>query len=377
MNFVNGAFTLSLENNTPLVGPLPTEKINGIYNLCRQLVSTNTLEVLLDSIVRQAVDILHVRFSRIMTMEPDASFICQAVYSNDGVSQARTRGRRAMTQAKTMYQQVVISEAPVMIEKGSSLSAEMRFALRLNFNDSLYLVPLRVNQETVGVLALGEEYHPLPETVIKEKLRLAVLVADQAASAIYRARLSYQLEESQLQTVLALSKLIESRDAYVGGHSRKVTGLAVRLARKLECPAAEVQSIRWAAMLHDIGKVGIRDDVLNKKGSLTRDEWGEMRRHPENGAEIVRTAANLNFVASIILAHHERYDGNGYPYGLKRDLIPFGARILAVVDAFSAMTDDRPYRRSCTLDEAITELHRCSGTQFDPRVVDAFVAMIA
>jgi putative nucleotidyltransferase with HDIG domain len=281
-----------------------------------------------------------------------------------------------MSQAKSMYQHVVISEAPVMIEKGSSLSAEMRFALRLNYNDSLYLIPLRVNQETVGVLELGEEYHLLPETVVKEKLRLAVLVADQAASAIYRARLSYQLEESQLQTVLALAKLVDSRDAYVGGHSRKVTDLAVRVARKLDCSPAEVQTIRWAAMLHDIGKVGIRDEILNKNGSLTRDEWSEVRRHPENGAEIVRTAANLDFVAAIIQAHHERYDGNGYPFGLKRDLIPFGARVLAVADAFSAMTDDRPYRASSTLDDAITELRRCAGSQFDPRVVDAFVAML-
>lgn len=376
MNFVNGAFTLSLENNAPLVGPQPVEKIYGIYNLSRQLVSTNTLEVLLDSIVRQTVEILHVRFSRIMTMEPDASFICQAAYSVEGTGQARYRGRRAMSQAKTMYQQVVISEAPVMIEKGSSLPVEMRFALALNYTDSLYLIPLRVNQETVGVLVLGEEYHPMPETVIKEKIRLAVLIADQAASAIYRARLSYQLEESQLQTVMTLAKLIESRDAYVGSHCRKVTDLAVRLARKLDCSAPEVQSIRWAAMLHDIGKVGIRDEILNKKGSLSRDEWSAMRCHPETGAEIVRTAANLDFVASIILAHHERWDGNGYPYGLQKDLIPFGARILAVADAFGAMTDDRPYRSSCTLDDAIVELRRCSGTQFDPKVVDAFVAMI-
>lgn len=377
MNTVNGTCALSLENNFPLSAAYPSEKINGIYNLCRQLVATNTLEVLLDSIVRQTVEILRIRFCRIFTIEPDGSFVCQAAYAGDGADQACIRGRRALPQAKGMYQHVILSEAPVMIGQGCSLSAELRFALRLNFADCLYLIPLRVNNEAVGVLALGEEYHDMPETVLKEKIRLAVLIADQAASAVYRAHLSYCLEEFRLQTVLALAKVMESRDAYVSGHSRKVTELSVRLAKKLECSHAEVQAIRWAAMLHDIGKVGIRDEILNKNTSLTREEWAVMHRHPESGAEIVRMASNLDFVAAIILAHHEQYDGGGYPYGLQRDMIPFGARILAVADAYSAMTDNRPYRSSCSLELTIAELKRCAGTQFDPRVVDAFISIIS
>jgi putative nucleotidyltransferase with HDIG domain len=222
---------------------------------------------------------------------------------------------------------------------------------------------------------LGEDHRSSGESVLKEKMHLAVLIANQAASAVYRARLSCRLEESQLQTVLALAKVMESRDAYIGGHSRKVTEMAVRLAKKMNCSPAEIQTIRWAALLHDIGKVGIRDGILRKTGSLNKKEWQQMRRHPESGAEIVRMAPNMDFVASIILAHHERYDGTGYPYGLQRDMIPFGARILAVADAFSAITDDRPYRLSSTAEEAIQEIIRCSGTQFDPRVVDAFIAL--
>lgn len=376
MNYVNGAFTLTLENSTPLAGPYPSEKIHGIYTLCRQLVSTNTLDILLDSIVRQTVDILHARFCRIFTRESSGNFICQAAFTTEPTDPYNLRGRKALPKAKAIYQHVVVSESPLMIRQGSSLSSELRMALRINISDSLFLIPLRVGQDAVGVLAMGEEYHTLPETVLKEKIRLAVMIADQAASAVYRAHLSYRLEESQLQTVLTLAKVMESRDAYVSGHSRKVTDLAVRLAVKLECSSADVQAVRWAAMLHDIGKVGISDSILNKNGKLTPEEWEEIRRHPQNGAEIVRMSSNLDYVASIIEAHHEFLDGSGYPHGLKGKMIPCGARILAVADAYSAMTDDRPYRPSCTQEEAIAELRRCSGTQFDPHIVEAFVSMI-
>lgn len=372
---LNGATQLSLENNPLLTGHFPMEKMNGIFDLCRQLVSTNLLDVLLDNIVRRAVDILRVKFCRILMLEPDGNFICQAACAPDAQDVSHLKWQRALPHAQAFYQNVVLSEAPVFIGRGSRLSGELLYALHLNYSENLYLIPMRVNNEAVGILALGEDHRASVESALKEKIRLAVLIADQAASAVYRSRLSYRLEESQLQTVLALAKLIESRDAYIGGHSEKVTDVATRLARALDCSPAEVQIIRWAALLHDIGKVGIRDNILNKKGSLDQDEWTMMRRHPEKGAEIVRMASNLDYVAGLILAHHERYDGSGYPNGLQREMIPFGARILAVADTFSAMTDDRPYRPSCTVDEAIQEIKKCSGTQFDPRVVDVFVRL--
>jgi putative nucleotidyltransferase with HDIG domain len=375
MSKMNSAIPISPENNYSQTGIFPAEKINGIYDLCRQLVSTNMLDVLLDSIVRKTVEILRVKFCRILILEPDGHFHCQASCSPDAFDASQLKWRRALPQAQAFYQRVVLGEAPVFIGQGNQLSGELRFALRLSYTDSLCLIPMRVNQEAVGILALGEEHRSAAESVLKEKIHLAVLIANQAASAVYRARLSCRLEESQLQTVLALAKVMESRDSYIGGHSRKVTAMAVRLAQKFNCTPAEVQAIRWGALLHDIGKVGIRDGILRKTGSLNKKEWQQMRRHPESGAEIVRMAPNMDYVASIILAHHERYDGSGYPYGLQRDMIPFGARILAVSDAFSAITDDRPYRLSSTEEEAVLEIKRCSGSQFDPRVVDAFVSL--
>jgi len=381
---MNGSMSISLDSCAVTAGHFPVEKMSGIFDLCRQLVSTNTLEVLLDSIVRQSVDILRVRYSRIMTLEADGSFYCQAAHSADQLDPYSRRGKRHISsQVQVLYQSALLRDTPLVFGQGNTLPADLRLALRMSYSDSLYLIPLQVNQESVGLLALGEDSRVNGDgalrdmqqrsAMLKEKLRLSMLIADQAASAIYRARLSYRLEESQMQTVQALAKVMESRDGYIGGHSRKVTAVAVQLARALGCEEGEVQSIRWAAMLHDIGKVGVSDEILMKKTDLSPHEWEIVRRHPENGAGIVRMASNLDYVAALIQAHHENYDGSGYPHGLQREMIPFGGRILAVADAYSAMTDDRPYRKSCSVQEAIAELIRCSGTQFDPTVIEAFI----
>jgi len=183
------------------------------------------------------------------------------------------------------------------------------------------------------------------------------------------------LPEIQRRKVLALAKLVEAHDMYVSRHSRKVTVISTRLACELNCTLDEMRILRWAALLHDIGKVEIAGEVLNRKGPLTPEEWKQMRRHPQTGAEIVRLASNLDEVADLILAHHEWYDGRGYPYGLQGEAIPYGARILSVADAYSAMTDERPYQPCFTHKQAVAEIQRCSGTQFDPIIVSAFVCM--
>jgi HD-GYP domain-containing protein (c-di-GMP phosphodiesterase class II) len=208
-------------------------------------------------------------------------------------------------------------------------------------------------------------------------LSLATLIADQAASAIYRVRLTDRLKENQLETVLALAKTIEARDNYTGGHSDRMTELAVQTAARLNCSYDEVQSVRWASLLHDIGKISIPDEILHKPGPLNVDEWELVKSHPLKGAEIVLMASNLEHVAVLVLAHHEKYDGSGYPYQLEQQRIPTGARILAVVDAYSAMTDGRVYRKPITHVDAIEELRRCSGSHFDPAVVDAFISLFA
>ena len=174
-----------------------------------------------------------------------------------------------------------------------------------------------------------------------------------------------------LSAVDALATLVEARDAASEGHADSVASLAQKLALALGCSAEQARRTYLAARLHDIGKVAVADAILRKPGKLSEEEWRLMREHPAVGAEVVARIGALASLAPIIRSHHERYDGRGYPDGLKGSEIPLEARIVGAVDAFDAMTSDRPYRGRMRLEEAREEMHKCAGTQFDPEVIEA------
>lgn len=166
---------------------------------------------------------------------------------------------------------------------------------------------------------------------------------------------------------------LDLRDSVTAGQSRRVSRLASVVAWQMGLRKEDVQRVEKAAILHDIGKTGIDQKVLSKPGALTEAEWAEMKRHPELGYRILKGIGFLSDVADIVRSHHERFDGQGYPQGLKSDEIPLGARIFAVVDAYAAMTTDRPYRRRLAHEIVVKEIVRNSLTQFDPQVVQAFL----
>jgi len=179
-----------------------------------------------------------------------------------------------------------------------------------------------------------------------------------------------------LGAVYALVSVVESRDPYVYGHSRKVNIYAVALAEAIGLSPDEVSKVSTAALLHDIGKIGVPDKVLNKKGKLNEENWEEIKAHPRLGANIVSNIPNLVPCANGILHHHERWDGDGYPDGLKGEEIPIESRILAIADTFEAMTAVRPYRPAFSREEVIKELREGAGSKFDPKLVEVFVGLV-
>jgi len=241
------------------------------------------------------------------------------------------------------------------------------------FKASLY-IPLIAKDSLVGILAIGESRSGRPYS--KDEQAMLTTLANQTAVAIENARLYEELEDTFMQTVISLANAIDIRDTYTRNHSQEIAKLAADTARELGLSEDEVDSVYWGGLLHDIGKIGIPDSILLKPGPLTDEERKKMQYHTIAGAQIISPIQKLSHVAPFVRSSHERYDGKGYPDGLKGEEIPLGARIIAVVDAYSAITDDRVYRKARSHEEAVKELERCSGTQFDTKVLQAFLRVI-
>jgi putative two-component system response regulator len=181
-----------------------------------------------------------------------------------------------------------------------------------------------------------------------------------------------ELKQTYLSVLVTLSRTVEKKDLGTYGHSLRVCDLSTKLAERLGLPAAEIEVVRAAAQLHDIGKIGISDSILAKQGPLTEEECGIVRSHTQKGVEILQPLKQFEALLPAILHHHERYDGSGYPAGLSGDAIPLSARIISVADTYDAILSDRPYRMAAPHDNAMRELCAWSGKQFDARVVSAF-----
>jgi len=235
-------------------------------------------------------------------------------------------------------------------------------------------VPIHAKKDLVGIIILGEKRSTLPFD--RDDLLILSALSNQIAVAIENSRLYEDLEGAFIQTTVALANAIDLRDAYTNIHSQQIAHWSRETAKILDCSPDEVDDIYWGGLLHDIGKIGIPDAILNKPGKLNASEWEVVHKHPDLGANLIAPIKKLARVAPIINCSHERFDGKGYPRGLIKDEIPLGARIVSVADSFSAMKDKRPYKDPISDEMAVQELINNSGTMYDPIVVDAFLKMI-
>jgi hypothetical protein len=199
------------------------------------------------------------------------------------------------------------------------------------------------------------------------------LLALPTALVYIAGRRSMEIEESTQQVLASMADAVDLRDPLTGGHSRRVTKLVRDVLQEMAIHGSEAEMIVAAARVHDIGKIAIPDHILLKDGPLTEDEWEVVKSHSERGADLLQRYPDFASGVAIIRHHHESWDGTGYPHRLAGEQIPFGARVIAVVDSFDAMTTDRPYRRGMSVEQAVTVLRKNRGVQWDPRVVDAFL----
>ena len=236
---------------------------------------------------------------------------------------------------------------------------------------SLMCAPLKAKDQVVGMIKLGSEQQV---SYSAEDLKLFTTLASLAAVAMENAGLYEQLQEAFYTTVYTLAETIEKRDPYTGNHTKRVMEYSLAIGRTLGLNEADMSRLQLGAVLHDVGKIGVRDSVLLKESSLSDEEFEQIKRHPVYGEEMIGCISRLRTAIPGVRQHHEKFDGRGYPDGLQGEEIDITARIIAVADSYDAMTTDRPYRKGLTLDEAFAELRKYSGSQFDPRVVDAFFA---
>ncbi len=232
------------------------------------------------------------------------------------------------------------------------------------------LLLLRDGDDEVDLLPGDYIYHRgLPE-------RAYFRVIEESSLLLVASPPSYHMMRDEIQEMMALARSVEEKDADTEGHCRRIEGLSLRTGERLHMSDDELTALSNAAYLHDIGKVRVPLEILNKPDALDPDELVEMQKHPMHGREMLSRTESLRGAAEMVAAHHERVDGAGYPFGWKGEEIPLGARVIAVVDSYDAMITDRPYHRAISRDEACDELRRHAGTQFDPRVVEAFLEVL-
>jgi HD-GYP domain-containing protein (c-di-GMP phosphodiesterase class II) len=263
---------------------------------------------------------------------------------------------------------------PIIISKGYKIADNVKRSLRGLGLKSALSIPLMSDGTVQGVLNLGK--YKSRHLFDKDDAELLLILAYEAGTAINNCRLFEDMQALYEGSIFSLAAAIDARDHYTHGHSSRVSEIALAIGRSLKLSNETLKNIRLASLLHDIGKIGVPDSILLKPGRLTEREFEIIKKHPVYAVNILKHLPRLKDIVPIVYHEHEHYDGKGYVEGLKADKIPIESRIIAVADAFEAMTSNRPYRKAMSKKNAIKEIKRNSGTQFDPVIVKAFLKIV-
>jgi HD-GYP domain-containing protein (c-di-GMP phosphodiesterase class II) len=299
----------------------------------------------------------------------ELSIVASRGISPEVVSTTRVRlgegvsGRVAQT-GKTIHVENIETDVRFM------RSNNMRYS-----SNSFISVPLRVKNRIIGVLNINSKEEN--EKFEERDVRLLTILSDQAAMTLENIELYGNLQNFYLEMVQTLARAIDAKDAYTHDHADRARKYARLIGTRLTLPEVMIRHIEYAALMHDIGKIGIDENILHKPGKLTDEEREIIKKHPAIGNRIIAPVAFLSPVAPMVLYHQEWFNGQGYPEGLAGEEIPLGARIVAVIDAYDAITSDRPYRKALSKEIAIEELNKGAGVQFDPKVVKAFLSILS
>jgi putative nucleotidyltransferase with HDIG domain len=359
------SFAFALERPSPCSG----DQLQALLRAGHHLVHLESEEELLHTILRDAVSTLKAQRGAIVLADGvDGPLRLRALDTGNNQIASRTAfsqslAHRCFTQGQSILCTSVDEDPELM---GAKSIAEGTMS-------SVLCVLLRTPRKRLGVLHLDRG--PIEEPFTKEDMHLADALAAHVSAGIESAQLLRKQRELFYSTIMVLADVVEVRDPYTGGHTRRVTEYSALLAQELEVSAKELHLIRTGTPLHDIGKIGIDDAILRKPGKLTPGEFEIMKTHTVKGAKILETVADLAEVIPIVRSHHERWDGGGYPDGTAGEHTDRLARIVAVADAFDAMTSDRPYRKGMSAEIAFAEVEKMRGKQFDPQVADAFLAI--
>lgn len=349
------------------------EELNMLYTVMSEIVTRMHPLEIGQVVVDETARILNCRRVSLMVLDEDRN--CLRVLASRGLPPEVAKASIPLT--GTIAGQVLFDEGFLLVNDPAE-RPDLAGKSRGTYQTQSFVVirvPLLARGEPVGILTATERYDK-SEFTCRDR-RLVEGLSSLAASALLTCRLHNAADRQMIGTIKALASAVDAKDPYTHTHSARVADLSMQMAFRMGLTGFQpCREIELAGLLHDIGKIGISDLLLRKPNRLSPEEYEIVKLHPKIGARIVEQVKGLEGVAKMILHHHERHDGLGYPTGLAREEIPLGSRLIAVADTFDALTSDRSYRKGMSTRDALCELQRNSGTQLAPDVVDTFVELI-